>query len=78
MSEAHEKELRRLTEALREMATAAQSPKQVEALRKAAAALCVVFAKGSWQELDQFDGPLTEQMSDHLRRMGLDPKKARS
>jgi len=78
MSEAHDRELRRLTEVLRHMATAAGSPEQVEALRKGAAALYQVFAKGSWQELEAMNGPMTEEMMDHLRQMGLDPERAKS
>jgi hypothetical protein len=78
MSEAHDKELRRLTEALRHMATVAGSSEQVEALHKGATALCLVFAKGSWQELESMNGPMTEEMMDHLRQMGLDPKRAKS
>ena len=78
MSEAHDKDLRRLTEALRQMATVAESPEQVEALRKGAAALCLIFAKGSWQELEELDGPMTEEMIELLRRMGLNPERAKT
>jgi hypothetical protein len=74
MSEAPEKELRRLTEALRLMAIVAESPEQAEALRKGAAALCLIFAKGSWRELGELNGPMTEEMMEHLRRMGLNPE----
>ena len=74
MSEAHDKDLRRLTETLRQMATVAESPEQLDALRKGAAALCLIFAKGSWQELVDLNGPMTEAMKDHLRRMGLNPE----
>jgi len=78
MSEAHDKDLRRLTEALRQMATVAESPEQVEALRKGAAALCLIFAKGSWQELEDLNGPMTKEMKDRLRQMGLNPEWSKS
>jgi len=78
MNEARDEELRRLTEVLRHMATAAGSSEQVEALRKGAAALYLVFARGSWQELEAMNGPMTEEMMDHLRRMGLDPERGKS
>jgi len=78
MNEAPENELRRLTEALRRMAIVVESPEQAEALRKGAAALCLMFAKGSWQELDELNGPMTEEMRDHLHRMGLSPEWTKS
>ena len=78
MSVAHDKELRRLTDALRNMAAAAESPEQVEALRKGAAALCLILAKGAWQELEDVNGPMTEEMREHLRQMGLDPEAVKS
>ena len=74
MSEARDKDLRQLTEALRQMATVAESPEQREALRKGAAALSLIFAKGAWQELEDLNGPMTEAMKDHLRRLGLNPE----
>ena len=78
MSASQEKELRRLTEALRLMTGLASEPEQVEALRKAAAALGLVFMKGLWKELDELNGPLTDEMKQHLREMGLDPDRKQS
>jgi hypothetical protein len=78
MSEARDMELRRLTDTLCVMAGEAKRPDQVEALRKAAAALCLIFTKGSWQELEGLNGPMTEEMKKHFRRMGLDPEWAKS
>jgi hypothetical protein len=72
MSGDDEKELRRLTDQLRVMASSAESPEQVEALRQGAAALCLVFSSGSWQELKDFNGPLTEEMKVRLRKMGIE------
>jgi len=78
MSAPQEKELRRLTEALRLMTGLARQPEQVEALRKGAAALGLVFTKGLWKELEELNGPLTDEMRQHLREMGLDPERKQS
>ena len=78
MSESQEKELRRLTEALRLMTGPATEPEQVDALRKGAAALSLVFMKGLWEELEELNGPLTDEMKPQLRELGLDPERKRS
>ena len=73
MSGERETELRRLTEILHLMAVGTKDPQQIEALRKGAAALGLVFTNGLWQELAELEGPLTEEMREHLGRLGLDP-----
>ena len=78
MSPSQEKELRRLTEALRLMTGLATEPAHVDALRKGAAALSLVFMKGLWKELEELNGPLTDEMRRHLRAIGLDPDRKRS
>jgi len=78
MSPSQEKELRRLTEALRLMTGLATEPAQVDALRKGAAALSLVFMKGLWKELEELNGPLTDEMKPQLRELGLDPERKRS
>ena len=78
MSPSQEKELRRLTEALRLMTGLATEPAQVDALRKGAAALSLVFMKGLWKELEELNGPLTDEMKLRLRELGLDPERKQS
>jgi len=37
-----------------------------------------VFMKGLWEELEELNGPLTDEMRRHLRAIGLDPDRKRS
>ena len=60
------------------MTGVAREPEQVEALRKGAAALGRVFMKGMWKELEELNGPLTDEMNQHLRELGLDPDRKQS
>lgn len=75
MNQDDDRELTRLTETLRSIASHQSEPLQREALEKAALALALVFAAGARTALEQLHAdrgaPLSEEQEAHLRRIGL-------
>ncbi len=70
-----ERELTKLTDTLRTIASRQPAATEREALEKAALALSLVFAVGAREILEQLHAdrgaPLSEEQKEHLSRLGL-------